>query len=801
MQLSLRSKMRFPLSWLQEFFPTTPLRPQEVAAALTQAGIEVEECTAAPLPFEEVYVAKVIDTTPHPQADRLKIARVTDGKKEYQVVCGAPNCRKGLLTAFVQVGGRVGETPIKHSKLRGVESEGMLCSARELGWGEDGDGIVEFPSSHPLGEDLATSYRDTLFDVSLTPNMGHAFSLLGLARELSAFLQIEWTYPYNDEEENPLETDSCSITIADPHHCSHYATLLIEGVEIRPSSESIQRRLTQCGIRPINTVVDATNLAMLELGQPLHAFDNSRLTGNQLVIRLASAGERLTTLDGQKRELSPEMLVIADGAGPIALAGVMGGEESQVTESTHSIRLEAATFAPPTIRKTAMEAGLSTESSRRFERGVDPNLPQRALKCCARYILTHAGGTLEKRKRVGHTTSPTHRRLSLRLSRIEQLLGSSFTAIEVEELLQRLHFVVVDITDAILFVEVPTFRFDITSEIDLIEEIARLYGFAPLTSPVPRQALSTRAHARDYVTKKGVRSRLVALGLHETLSCPIISLEDAQTFNFWKAPEALLAHLQNPHSEQHALLRPALLPSLLLVAQRNSRHGRAAFRLFEVGESFLFSEAGQVVETPRLALLMVGERFPPHWRRGEEEIDFFDGKGVLERLFSTYHLPSLKWERADHPSFAPGRSASLQLAGEEIGYAGELHPALLKKKHLEGRFFYAELSLAPLLSQEVERVQFAPLPLYPESVRDWTVALKREVSADQIIEAIWAQPSRLLKKVLLRAIYTDPASKGDLQNVTFRFIYRDDRKTLSDEAVTREQKRLQAGVEKAIGLS
>jgi phenylalanyl-tRNA synthetase beta chain len=754
--------MRIPLSWLQEFVQVD-LSAEEIGEVLTSLGLEVDSVEPLPLPFQGVIIGEVIEAVPHPEAERLQVATVNDGVEQHQVVCGAPNCRKGLKSAFAPVGAvlHTGEKPfkIKRAKLRGVESQGMLCSGAELGLGDDHEGIIELEGE--AGTPLEALYGDTIFEISLTPNLGHCFSVLGVARELAAKTGAEVRMPSCRVESAgkgvlPIELEA-------PELCPLYSYRLIRGVKVAPSSPEVQKRLEACGLRPRNNVVDVTNLVMQELGQPLHAFDAAKLE-EKVLVRASKEGEKLTTLDGVERSLPSDVPVICDGRGIVAIGGVMGGANSEVGEETVDVLLESAHFAPAAVRRASSRLDLKSDASRRFERGCDPAGVERALDRAASLI----GGAVSERVVAGSLPAP--RRAQVRIDRVNQLLGSELSLGEVKGILERLEFQPKEM-DGTLDVGIPSYRFDVTSEIDLVEEVARLHGYDRLQGEALRFSVGDLRDAPEYLFEQQTKKRCVGLGLQELMTVNLISPEQAGPFGGG-------VPLTNPSSEELSILRPSLLPGLLQVTKYNRDRGVDSLAGFEVGRVHSRS-ADHLVERPKLGIILYGKR-PPHFDEPEKDLDFLDLKGIVEVL-----VPGATFEKSSLEFLHPGRQASIG----ELGWLGELHPSQLSGA------LYAEIDLFLLSRVAEERRVVAPSP-YPGSDRDWTLTVREEVPVQTILDAACA---KLLQKVSLTAIYRSDTIGEGWKNVTFRFRYRDDRKTIAAQTVEKEHARVVKMVSDQLG--
>ena len=775
--------MKIPLSWLKETIALDETAEQ-IAERLTLAGLEVDSVEPAPLSFEGVVVGEVISTEKHPDADKLQVAQVSDGTQTVQVVCGGANCRPGLKTPFARVGARLdnGNFKIKKGKIRGVESFGMLCAWVELGLGAEEPGIAELPADATVGQNLAELFGDTILEISLTPNLGHCQSVLGVARELSAATgaPVKLTDRPLKESGKP---NPAQVTIEELNACPAYTCRVIRGVKVGPSTQWVIQRLEACGMRTVNNVVDATNLVMIELGHPLHAFDLKKVAQEKIVVRTAKTKEKLTTLDGKEQPLAATTLLICDSEKPIAIAGVMGGANSEVSEATTDLLIESAYFAPPSIRAASKQLQLITESSRRFERGTDPNGMRRALDRVCALIQELAGGEVAPDVASAGTDTFPKRQVAGRFDRINRVLGTKLSSGEVEELLRRLEFDVMAENDDRFSVKVPTYRNDIFTEIDLIEEVGRLYGYHNIERRATTYQKTSLPHTPLYLFEKELRSQLIAAGLQEVVTNNLISAQEA---SLSPLPESMWVRVLNAPAD-HQILCPSLLPGLLKVVRHNQHHGASDIAAFEIGRVHFKQEEFQ--EQTVAAIVVAGRPAPHFWGDKKREADFYDLKGVIEATVpqATFHPSAL-------PTFHPGRQAAVHWNGMEVGAVGEVHPSLLRTFDVKGRLLFATLNLNDLMAAAPPATQFAPLPQYPGSERDWTLSMREELAHQALVDAIHSVPSRLLKKVSLLDIYRGEKVEQGWKRATYRFTYRDDKKTVALKSVESEHTRITQGV-------
>lgn len=781
--------MRIPLTWLKDFISFS-LLPEELAKKLTMAGLEVDSIESKGGNLIDIVVGHVLETEKHPNADKLTVAKVSDGKEVLQIVCGAPNCRPGIKVALAKIGAVVDTMKIKKSKLRGVESSGMLCSGQELGLSEEYDGILEINQDVPVGTPLADLYADTIFEISLTPNLNHANSVMGVARELAAVTGTTIHLPKFSliEGEQGIE-DSLQVRVVDQTACPRYTSRVIKNVKVEPSPEWLKNRLEAAGFRSINNVVDITNYVLLELGHPLHAFNYDRISGQEIIVRKAQEGETIQTLDGKERILQGTTLVICDRDKPLAIAGVMGGANSEVDESAHHIVLESAYFDPISIRRTSKYFGLQTEASKRFERGSDPNLALFALDRAAQLIQEIAGGEIQSGAIDVKAKEFTDLNVICRLSRINQILGTLLSRGEVETFFQNLSFAYQWDGQDRFTVKVPTYRVDITGEIDLIEEIARLYGYDHIPREGGEFIASEIPHTPIYLFEKKIRKMLLQEGLQEFLTCDLIGPSILSIIKEDTMPAEMIVKVLNPTSIEQSILRTSLLPGLLQVVKHNIDHQQSTVSGFEVGRIH-FRDQENYKEQSVIGIILTGKGVLDSWDQKSRPYDFFDLKGIIENLLNELGISGIEYRNLGLKTFHTGRQASLFLGNVEIGSIGEIHPAIQRRLDISQRLLFGEFNLHDLMGIVRPLKKVKPLSIYPASERDWTCTIKKEISFHQIFQLIQELKSSLLEDVSLKDIYESDKLGHDYHNLTLHFVYRDDAKTIENEVVDIEHHRL-----------
>lgn len=786
--------MKIPLSWLKEYIDLN-MNPAQIAKVLTSGGVEVEAIHSYTPGFKKIVVGKVHSVQKHPEADKLSIATVTDGLETYQVVCGAPNCRAGIKTAFAVVGATLtddsGKTyQVKPAKLRGIQSFGMLCSPHELGFSEDHDGIIEFAEHIPEGSDVAEMYADAVFEIALTPNLGHCASVLGIARELSALLGIPYRIPQTTAKEEARQPlfDQVKVSVQNEEDCPRYACRLVNNVKVGSSPDWLKKKIEACGLRPINSVVDSANFVLMQLGHPLHAFDLERIEGREVIVRNAKEREEIVALDGKTYLLASEDLVISDGKKPIALAGIMGAQNSEVNESTRHVLIESAYFKPKTIRRTSKRLGLTSEASKHFERGADPNAVLFALDQVTNLIQSLAGGEVSSGIDIcAKNFLPLH--ITCRLDRLNQILGTHFSTSEVESIFRRLEFESRWDGQNIFSVKVPTYRADIQSEIDLYEEVARVYGYENIPRVSPNYQGSVLPEASIFLFERKVREQLLKEGLQEFLTCDLIG-PSLQNIVRSKTifPDSMI-HVLNPTSVEQSILRTSLLPGLLQVVKYNYDHQNHEISGFEIGRVH-FRQYDNYKEQSVAGIVLTGKNRLPHWDQKPREVDFYDLKGILENLFATLGVEKIAFQPSHFDVFHSGRQASLHAGKLEIGWIGEIHPAVQRRLDVPQRILFAEINLHDLYLVTSKDKKMEDIPLYPGSERDWTLTLDEETPIADILTGLRSIASPLLESVELSDLFRSEKIGRNKKNATFHFVYRDTRKTIEQPEVDSEHARI-----------
>lgn len=799
--------MKVPLSWLKAYVDVN-VPVDELAHRLTMAGVEsggVEQLGG----WNDTYVGHVLAVEPHPNADRLRLCTVDIGAEQLQVVCGAPNVAVDQNIAFAKVGARMFDThsgkteALKPAKIRGVVSEGMICSVLELGLGEEHDGILVLPDDAPVGTLLSDYLGDAVLDLEVTTNRPDCLSVLGVAREVAAFQGNQITEPDVSYPEDGQPIDSlATVEVADPEYCKRYTASLITDITIRPSPQWMQDRLNRAGQRPINNIVDITNYVMLEYGQPLHAFDFDKVKDRKVIVRQAAANEEHTTLDGIDRKLQPPMMVIADPDGVIGLAGVMGGANTEVTEATTTILLESASWHPFNTRRTGDALKLRSEASQRFEKGWRPELPPLALRRATRLMIEVAGGTGAKGIIDIYPGKQDVAVVTLTLARLEKVLGITVPLDEVTRTLTTLGFECKAVGKDAVEATVPAWRADITIEEDLVEEIARVIGYdrIPTTMLSTSIPLSQPDPVREL--KEEIRDLLAAAGLQEVINYPMVSGQSIGvtkgTANEEKEPELLRA--AKPMSPEHEYLRTTLKPGLLKSLATNQRHENVTQWYFEVGREYLFYGEGLPEEPEIAAGIMAGPGALSTWAGEETATGFYDAKGVLEILFDRLGVIAT-YESTDDSFYYPGRSATVTTGGQQIAHLGEVHPTVLK--HFDVRsegVAYFEIDLAALLASLPDvGLRFRGPSIYPGALRDLALTVPVDVPAASVQTIIEQHP--LVARATLFDVYVGSQVESGVRSLAYRVFLQAQDRTLTAEEVTKAMERTLARLQKELGAT
>ncbi len=805
--------MRISLNWLKSYVDVA-LPPDEVARRLTLAGLEVSGLEPVGEGIGEVVVGQILEKGPHPNADRLSFCRVSDGQETHDIVCGATNMEAGDKVALARVGALLpGGVQIRKAKIRGQTSCGMMCSERELGLGDDHAGILILPPETEVGRPVVDvlGLPDVVLEVELTPNRADCLSVVGVAREVAALTGARLRVPQpRFAEEGPPVEEETSVEIRAPDLCHRYAARVIRGVRLAPSPVWLRQRLRSAGVRAINNVVDVTNYVLLELGHPLHAFDLRRLAGGRIVVQRARPGERFTTLDGQERNLDGDSLVICDAERAVALAGIMGGLNSEVQDDTVDLLLESAYFLPANIRTTSKRLGLRTEASYRFERGTDVEGLRLALDRTAELIAELAGGAVARGVWDAYPNRHGDRCVPLRFAKVAGVLGVEVPPDEIVRALESLGLEILQRDPEGLEARIPTHRVDLEREIDLIEEVARLRGYETIPATLPTVPMTCEPAPPHLGLADRTRDVLAGLGLREAITLSFVDPEEDDRLALpADSPLRRKVTLANPLSRDTAVLRTSLLPGLLRAASLNARRQNRDVRLFEVGRTYHPAE-GQPLprEVLRVASVLTGRRWPLAWWTGAEPVDFFDAKGAVEELLRSLGVSGARFESApDVPWLHPGRAARVVVeagAGtgaepEPLGWVGQIHPDRGEAYELPSPAVAFELDLEALARAAAEPGHFSGLERFPAVERDVAVVVDRTVAAQAVLDALASLDSPLVRSARLFDVFEGGRLPPGKVSLAVRVVYRSEERTLTEEEAAEVEDAILRRLEERVG--
>jgi phenylalanyl-tRNA synthetase beta chain len=786
--------MKVSLNWLKDYVNIS-LPAKELADKLTMSGNEVGRIDVIGGTWEHVFVGQVTALDKHPNADRLKLATIDLGTEHMTVVTGAPNLEVGQKVPFAKVGARLidGHTSqvaeLKPAKIRGVKSEGMACSEKELGISDNHQGIMILPADAPVGVLLAQYLGDTVYDIKVTPNRADCLSVIGIAREVAALTDQRTHIPEPDyaEEGEPIH-NFISIEIADPDLCSRYCASLVTGVKIGPSPQWMQQRLIAGGMRPISNVVDITNYVMLEYGQPLHAFDYTQIKGKKIIVRRARNDESLCTLDGMKRELNPNMLIIADEKDPIALAGVMGGADSEVIDPTTSILMESANFNNISIRRTSIKLNLRSEASSRFERGISPELAPRALRRATQLLLELAGGKAARGIADVYPGKRAPKPIPLPKERVSRVLGLELSTERTQKVLESLEFSCKPAgTSGDLLVTAPYWRTDVSMADDLVEEIARIIGYDEIPTTLLSSQIPEQVPAPLLPLKERISDLLVGCGMQEVITYSLVSQATLDKVD----PEHKLGpalRVANPMSTEQEYLRTSLRAGLLSTFASNEKHEKDGIRLFEVGRIYLPRPNDLPEEREMVAGILGGPRLERSWISGEDTLDFFDAKGILETLFNRLKVKA-DFKPAEDQALLAGKTAEVVVGGERVGVVGEVHPKITALFDISTQpIILFEIDLMKLLSSISAVYRYRPIPRFPGNGRDIALILDAGIAARRVQEVMESFP--LVDQVTLFDVYSGEQVPPGKKSLAFSVRFQSLERTLTDEEVNQAQQQI-----------
>ena len=789
--------MKVPLNWLKDYVDVT-LPPAELAEKLTMAGFEVSEIITTGGSWDNIIIGQITAVEPHPNADRLRLATVNLGTEKETVVCGAPNLNTGDKIAFASVGARLinpynGEVEeLKTAKIRGVASSGMICSEKELGISDSHEGIMVLAAEAVIGTPLADHMGDTVLDIDVTANRPDCLSVVGIAHEVAALSGQKMHIPEISYKETDSPIDKqITIEIADPDLCPRYSASLITGIKITESPAWLQERLIACDQRPINNIVDITNYVMLEYGQPLHSFDYDRLRKKKIIVRRAAEGETFFTLDEVERKLTHDMLTIADGEGTVAIAGVMGGLDSEVTESTTSILLEAASFKAASIHYTSHHLGLTSEASMRFERGISAGLTIPALKHATKLIAELGGGKVAKGIIDAYPGKKEPEPVTLTPEKVKRVMGMSVSRDRIVNALTSLGFEC-QVEGSRISVKTPYWRSDISQDVDLIEEVARIIGYDKIPTTMLDDPIPPQNPEPILSLKRKLRQCLVGHSFQEIMTYSLTGLEALSNLvPEHRPPEPLPLRVVKPLTADQEYLRPNLRANLLAALESNRRHEEGGIRLFELGKIYLPRENDLPDEPDVLCGIMSGPRVEKSWLGSGGAFDFYDVKGVVEGLLD--HLDvAVSFEKSNDEGLHPARQAAIVIEDKDmkvkLGVIGKLHPRVADAFELVGPVCLFEINVSALLPFAASHEMFQSIPRFPSIIRDLALAVDADVTHQRILEII--KSFSLISEVILFDVYAGKQVAAGKKSLAYRLVYQSPTHTLTDEEVNKVQEQI-----------
>lgn len=813
--------MRVSLEWLNEYIDLSNESPEQIAQELTMSGLEVEEIENKGAAFTNIVVAQILNIKPHPNADKLQIAEIFNGAEKKEVVCGAKNIAKDQMIPYASVGSSIldrktGEQfVLKPAKIRGIPSEGMLCSADELGLKnsdyQEEDGILilnRFKPNVKHGQDLKevlNIHEDIVFHLAPTANRGDEMSVIGVARELSAIFNRPLKYP-EIKNKNIEVCKDFTVEIKDEDTCKYYAIASLKDIKIKPAPEWMKRRLTACGVRSISNVVDITNYVMLEYGQPLHAFDSDKLGENYLCVKRAHNNQKIITLDEIERELNTDSVIISTNKEPVGLAGIMGGFKSEVDNNTKNIALESAYFTPAANRKSSRSVGLHTEACARFERSIDIEYVKTALIRAVELMLELADAKFYGVSEIGNDKLPDHE-ITLRFSQINKILGIDIENVTCIQILENLGFKTLGRNDFSAKFLAPGYRInDVTREIDLIEEIGRIYGYDKIEPTLPDKTMPAEISKETEVLNK-INNLFLGQGFNEVITSSLVG-EPLLKWIGMDYNKDQAVKVSNPQSDEYTMLRQNLIPSIAKVIKYNFDQGQKNIWIYELGKVFFFnSEPGEkssgVEESRYLSGAVTGNISSTKWHN-VEEIDFYTLKGVIESLFRELKLENrIEYFPASNvPYLHPGRSSEIRLLGKNktlVGCFGEMHPAAKEKCKIAQPVYIFEINLEQVLSNLVYAApRYKQLPLYPAVTRDTAFIISKNIAHSEIVKAIKKASSNLVKDIEIFDVYEGKNLSENSKSLAYRLTIQDIETTLTDERIDAEMAKIKEGLKKAL---
>jgi phenylalanyl-tRNA synthetase beta chain len=776
--------MKISYNWLKNYIDLK-LSPEELKDRMTFAGIEVEAIEQLGKDLKQIKIAKVVKYEQHPNAEKLSVCMVDDGSETLQVICGAPNCKKDIKVAFAGIGTNIQDFKIKKAKLRGEISFGMLCSESELGISADHDGIMILPEDAPLGTDLASylGIEDTCYDVEITPNRPDLLGIIGVARDLSALLKLPLTLPESKLITSNEQIESnLSLENKVPEFCTRYTARMIKNVEVKESPDWLKKRLISVGLRPINNIVDITNFVMMEFGHPLHAFDYSLINGKKIIVRKAKENEEFPALDEITYKLKENDIVIADEQRAIALAGVIGGENSHITSTTKNIVIESANFLYSSIRKTAGRMKISTDSSYRFERDITDKAAELASIRACELILKIAGGELLEGKLDSFPNKKNLRKVSIRPTRVKKILAIEISSEQIISYLSALGLNIINELEDNLEFEIPYYRKDLTREIDLIEEVIRLNGYNNVPTFLRSQNIMNKP---VFYARRKVEDALVNYGFSEVVNWNFGDPKDLDKLNVDEDDKRRnFAALKNPLGESFSIMRSMLLPSLLKNALHNINHSQKNFRIFELKKVFTRKDEKLATERLHLSGLLCGELDPVYWKDNPKLIDFYDVKGIVEDVLAELKLENCEYQVSEESFYQPGMGADVKIDGKYIASLGKIDPKIAVKFDIDLPIFAFDIDIEEIFAMDLFQDHvFETIPKFPPILRDVSFVISKEHKYTDIIETIRKVGKNVISRVVLFDEFAGKNIKDGFHSLTFSLVFSSNTKTLTDEYI------------------
>jgi len=802
--------MKISLNWLRDYVDIK-LAPEELAERLTMAGLEVKGIQTIGGTWDNVVIGEVMALNPHPNADRLKLATVDLGTERVATVCGAPNIELGQRVTFARIGARLiephtgGITVLKPTEIRGIVSEGIVCSERELGISDRHEGIFVLSPEAPVGTPLSAYLGDVIFDLDVTPNRPDCSSVIGIAREIAALTNEPLRLFPNQYEELEDSIDSlATVDIVDSDLCPRYCASLITGIRITSSPSWMQQRLNSYGMRPINNVVDVTNYVMLEYGQPLHAFDYHKLKDRRIIVRRAGRSETITTLDGSKRTLNPDILVIADREEAIAVAGIMGGLDSEVTDKTEAILLESANFNQATVRRGCSYLQVQSEASIRFDKGLNTELPLVPLKRATQLLLELAGGRAAKGIIDVYPGKSEPKTVLLSAREVKRLSGLKIKINGILKVLKSLGFECQEgYSGSQISVSVPYWRSDVKCSADLVEEVIRIIGYeripiTRLSSPLPQQKSKLSPPAQQSHLKEKLQNILTGFGFQEILTYSLVSLEKLQRLSPKPELKAPVLKVANPMTREQEYLRTSLRAGLLATLAHNQKFEQAGIRLFEIGKVFLPRGKDLPEEKEMLCAVLSGPRAELSWQTKNDLLDFFDAKGIVERILNQLGLKA-NFNIGDDEILFQGRGADIIVNDDKVGTVGEVHPRVAQAFELSNTICLIEIDLVKLSSMITWTKEYQSIPRFPSVARDIALLVDEQVVYQTVENIIRSFP--LATKVTLFDLYRGKQIAEGKKSFAVRIVYQSPSRTLTDEEVDQTQEQMLARLHQELGAT